>query len=149
MKGVYLMNKLFLSVAFFAFLAMTIPAQAQTADETAPAETPAVVEAPAAEPPTPVVTAPSLPSISVSTENPTSKIMREGTPLRVRQEQAFDADGNNRLEPDEIRAFFKSVYQDTTSGPVKNTSDILYPFDRNKDGYIDRSEASGFSQYSL
>ncbi len=148
MKGVYYMNKLFLSIAFLSFITLNIPAQAQTADETAPAETPAVVEAPAAEPPT-VVTAPSLPSLSVSTENPTSKIMREGTPLRVRQEQAYDANGNNRLEPEEIRAFFKSVYQDTSDGPVKNTSDILYPFDRNKDGFIDRSEASGFSQYSL
>lgn len=145
------MYKFFL-LAFFTLLLITAPAQAQTPDETpAPADVPAAVAEPAPEAaPAPVVSAPSLPSTgSVSNETPVAKGLREGLPLRVRQEQAYDANGNNRLEPDEIKAFLKSVYQDSAKGPVKNTSDVLYSFDRNKDGFIDRSEASGFSQYSF
>jgi hypothetical protein len=149
MKGVY-MNKFFAYAAFVAFFAITVPAQAQTADETAaPAEAP-VVEAPVVE--APVVTAPVVTAPTTTTnlnENPINKIMRECVPLRVRQEQDFDANGNNFLEPNEVKAFLKNVYQDTSNGPVKNTSDILYYFDKNKDGYIDRGEASGFSSYSL
>jgi hypothetical protein len=144
------MNKFFLQAAFFSFLLIAIPAHAQTADGTAPADAPADAPAAAPEPaPAPVVSTPTFSAPSTITETALQKGLREGLPLHVRQEQAFDANGNNRLEPDEIKAFLKSVYHDTSAGPVKNTSDILYSFDKNKDGFIDRSEASGFSQYSL
>ena len=131
------MNKLLISGAFLTVVLMASASYAQ--DAAAPADNSGSSE-PADQ--IPVVTTPTPVSISVPGEDPTAKILREGVPLRVRQEQGFDANGNNRLEPDEIRAFCKSVYEDTAHEPVKNTSDILYPFDKNKDGYIDRSEAS-------
>jgi hypothetical protein len=136
------MNKVFLYAAFLAFFAIAVPAQAQTTDEAAPAEATAPVADPAPAPEPVSIPVISAPSTVLSTESASSLMMREGVPLRVRQEQPFDANGNNRLEPDEIRAFFKSVREDSNAGPVKNTSDVLYPFDRNKDGFIDRSEAS-------
>jgi hypothetical protein len=155
MKGVY-MNKFFIFAASLAFLAVAVPSYAQTTDN---ADAPAAADpapAPAPDPtpdptpaPTPApVVAPS-PSPVVSSEPAINRILREGVPLRVRQEQAFDANGDNRLDPNEVKAFLKSVYNETAQGPVKNTSDILYQFDKNKDGFIDRSEASAFSQYSF
>ena len=132
------MNKTLVFSTFLAIVLMTPGSFAQ--DATAPADNPETSSAPADQ--IPVVTAPAPVVSSGIKEDPTAKILREGVPLRVRQEQAFDANGNNRLEPDEVRAFCRSVYEETAHGPVKNTSDILYPFDRNKDGFIDRSEAS-------
>ena len=133
------MNKILVSSTFLTIVLMTSVSYAQNA--TAPVDN---SESPsAAADQIPVVTAPPAPVVSSGIkEDPTQKLLREGAPLRVRQEQAFDANGNNRMDPDEIRAFFKAVYQETANGSVKNTSDILYPFDKNQDGYIDRSEAS-------
>jgi hypothetical protein len=145
MKGVT-MKRLFLSVAFAASFLLTAQAHAQNA--TVPADEPASAIPAATPEPAPVVV-PPVTSSSSSHESLITKGLREGLPMHVRQEQAFDANNDNRLEPEEIKAFLKSVYQETAKGPVKNTSDILYQFDKNKDGYIDRSEASGFSQYSL
>lgn len=135
------MKKLLVLSAFLTFVLIASASYAQDADAPADAGSPPA-DAPAPEP---VVVIPSTP-VTVTAlapgEAPINKILREGIPLRVRQEQAFDINGNNRLEPDEVRAFCKSVYDDTARGEVKNTSDILYPFDKNKDGFIDRSEAS-------
>ena len=132
------MNKIFFSGAFLTFVLIASGSYAQ--DAVAPADTTDASSAAADQ--IPVVIAPAPVSISVPGEDPTAKILREGVPLRVRQEQGFDTNGDNRLEPDEIRAFCKSVYEDAAHGPVKNTSDILYPFDKDKDGFISRSEAS-------
>ena len=73
--------------------------------------------------------------------------LQNGAIIHVRQEEAFDGNYNHKLEPDEIKAFFKEVYTETARWPVKNTSDILYWVDTNADGYIDRSEASVLSRY--
>lgn len=134
------MNKILFSGVFLMFVLIASASYAQ--DAAVPADDAAAVvdETPVVATPAPVV----APSISVPGENPTTKILREGIPLRVRQEQAFDANGNNRLDPDEIRAFFKSIYNETAGGEVKNTSDVLFVFDKDKDGYISRSEASAF-----
>lgn len=134
------MNKILVQSVFLTFLLIASASYAQ--DAAVPADDTGTQSAAAEQ--VPDITPPPVvaPSISVPGEDPTTKILREGIPLRVRQEQPFDANGNNRLDPNEIRAFCKSVYEDAAHGPVKNTSDVLYPFDKNKDGYIDRSEAA-------
>ncbi|GEM_PF-3936939 len=136
------MNKILVPSLFLTFLLVASISYSQ--DATEPADSTEAQPAEADPVPVPVIAPVVSPTISVPGENPTTKILREGIPLRVRQEQAFDVNGNNRLDPDEIRAFFKSIYEDTANGEVKNTSDVLFPFDKDKDGFISRSEASAF-----
>lgn len=137
---------------FLIFLLSTVTASAQEAAPAAEQAAPAAQEVAAPQVPVvlPSVAAPaSAPKPSKSKEQIMDDLLADGNPLRTRQEEEFDVNGNRRLDPNEIRAMCKKMYEDTARGPVANTSDIFWAFDTNQDGSIDRSEASALSRYAL
>jgi len=90
-------------------------------------ETPAVVKTPAA----------------VSTEKTSKKAawLTSEPEVMSREDRLFDLDGDGKLQKEEsVQMLRNTVSEVANNGRVEVTSEIMKPYDKNGDGYIDTSE---------
>ncbi len=110
----------------------------------APKEIPAVTVPKTEEVSAPVVA--QAPPVVVNTaprESSVRKLLKGGPvlPLRVREEQAYDYNGDRFIDLVELKAYLKNVVKEVNDqGRFIVKSDISYEFDKNRDGFITKDE---------